>query len=157
MKRALAAAALVLGCAAPVTEVMVVLDTDLTPSTDIDTVRVVVTRTTPGAVPTHDVVYDLRSGRYRFPGTLAVVPRDAADRTPIQVTVTGSRGGTQRLSVSATGTPTVGAFARLDVFLARRCLDASTQACAAGTVCGRTGCEPMVRDPLPPYTPPTTP
>ena len=157
MRRALAAAAVALGCVAPVTEVMVVIDSDLAPGADVDSVRVVVTREGAASAPTHDVVYDLRSGRFALPGTIGVVVRDGTDRTPLAVTVTASRGGREVLAVRATGAPTTDAVARLDVFLARRCLDATATACGRGTVCGRTGCEPIAKDPLPPFTSLATP
>lgn len=151
------AAALALRCVTPVTQVMLVLDTDLTPGDDVDAVRVVVRREGAAGAPSHDVVYDLRSGRFRFPGTIGVVARDPDDRLPLDVTVSASRGGVERLSARVTGTPTVEAVARLDVFLARRCLDAGASACGRGTTCGRTGCEPVARDPLPLFTAPPTP
>lgn len=154
MTRAVLAAALALRCVTPATEVMLVIDTDLTAGDDVDAVRVVVRREGAGGAPSHDVVYDLRSGRFGFPGTIGVVARDPDDRVPLEVTVSASRGGVERLSARATGTPTAEALARLDVFLARRCLDAGASACGRGTTCGRTGCEPVARDPLPPFTAP---
>ncbi len=152
MRRALAAA-LALRCAAPLTEVMVVIESDMTAGRDVDTVRVVVAREGSAAAPTHDVVYDLRSGRFRFPGTLGVVARDADDLTPLRVAVTAARNDRALFTVRAAGTPRVHEVARLDVFLARRCLDAASAACGEGSTCGRAGCEPVARDPLPLYNP----
>lgn len=152
MRRALVAAALALRCVSPLTEVMVVLDADLAVGSDVDTVRVVVTREG-SAAPSHDVLYDLRSQRFTFPGTLGVVARDPEDLTPLRVAVTVSRAGVDRFTVNARGTPRAYALSRLDVYLARRCLDPRAAACAAGTTCGRDGCVPIARDPLPAYNP----
>ncbi len=153
VKRALLASALALGCVTPLTEVMVVLDTDLAAGVDVDTVRIVVSREGSAAAPSHDVVYDLRSGRFRVPGTLGVVARDPEDRTPLRVTVTASRNDRPVLTTVATGAPRAYELARLDVFLARRCLVAANATCPEGSTCGRSGCEPIAKDPLPLYNP----
>lgn len=154
VKRALAAwlGLQLLGCVSPLTQVVVVLDTDLTPVTDIDTVRIVVRRAGSTGAPAHDVRYDLRSNRFRFPGTLAVVARDADDPRPLEVRVTAARGATERLAVRVVAQPVPDEASRLDLFLARRCLDAAG-ACPADATCGRRGCEPVVRDVLPGYVP----
>lgn len=152
MRRGLVAAALALRCVSPLTEVMIVLDTDLAVGSDVDTVRVVVTREG-GAIPSHDVLYDLRSRRFTFPGTLGVVARDPEDLTPLRVAVTVSRAGAERFTVRARAAPRAYALSRLDVFLARRCLDAANNACVGDTTCGRAACEPIARDPLPAYNP----
>ncbi len=146
-------AALALGCVTPLTEVMVVLDTDLTPGVDIDTVRVVVTRLGRDTPPSHDVLYDLRSRRFPFPGTLGVVARDPEDPTPLQVVVTAARSGRDVLTVRATAVPPPYTLSRLDVLLARRCLDPANALCPNETTCSVTGCVPVARDPLPAYTP----
>lgn len=151
MRAGVIAAALAQGCVAPVTEVMVVIGSDLVVGVEVDAVRVVLRREG-SAAPTHDVVYDLRSGRFAFPGTLGVVARDPDDRAPLEVTVTAARAGRDRLVARATGTPLADAVARLDLFLARRCLDAAPTDCAPGTVCGRAGCETVSKDPLPLFT-----
>lgn len=142
-----------LRCISPLTEVMVVLDSDLAVGADVDTVRVVVTRAGGAVPPSHDVLYDLRSGRFRFPGTLGVVARDPEDATPLRVAVTAARGGRDLVTVYATGVPRAYALSRLDVFLARRCLDPRSAMCVDGTTCGRERCEPIARDPLPAYNP----
>ncbi len=153
MSARLALAALLAGCVTPVTEVMVVIGGDITPTADVDAVRVTVARQGRGEAASHDVVYDLRSGRFPFPGTLGVVVDDPDDRAPLVVTVTASRQGRARLTAQSSGTPLPRAVARLDVTLARRCLDA-TAPCPAGTTCGLTGCVPVSRDPLGPWTAP---
>lgn len=131
---------------------MVVLDTDLAVGAEVDTLRVVVTREG-GEAPSHDVLYDLRSGRFTFPGTLAVVARDAEDLTPLRVSVTVSRAGVTRFVHVASAAPRPNELARLEVFLARRCLDAASAQCGAGSTCGRAGCEPIARGTLPTYNP----
>lgn len=143
---------LLLGCISPLTQVVVVLDTDLTPVADIDTVRVVVRREGSTGAPAHDVRYDLRSNRFRFPGTLAVVARDPNDPRPLEVTVTASRAAVERLAIRAVARPVPDEASRLDIFLARRCLDAAG-ACTGGDTCGRNGCEPARRGALPGYSP----
>ena len=153
MKRALLSAALALGCTTPLTQVMVVLDSDLTPGLDVDTVRVVVSRVGRDAPPSHDVLYDLRSGRFTFPGTLAVVARDPEDDAPLRVQVTAARAGRTLLGVEATATAPPYTLSRLDVFLPRRCLDPRLAECPAGTTCGAAGCVPVAREALPTYSP----
>ncbi|MFO0630469.1 MAG: hypothetical protein U0325_33250 [Polyangiales bacterium] len=139
-------------CLSPLTQVVVVLDTDLTPVTDVDTVRVVVRRQGATGAPAHDVQYDLRSNRFRFPGTLTVVARDPDDARPLEVLVTARRGNTERLSLRALARPTADVATRLDLYLARRCLDGATP-CDAASTCGRRGCEAVERGALPSWTP----
>lgn len=150
--RALALLVATSACLAPLTQVVVVLDTDLTPVTDVDTVRVVVRRQGATGAPAHDVQYDLRSNRFRFPGTLTVVARDPADLRPLEVTVTARRGATERLSLRAIARPTADEATRLDLFLARACLDGATR-CDASASCGQRGCEPVDRGALPSWSP----
>jgi hypothetical protein len=58
----------------------------------------------------------------------------------------------ERLSLRALARPTADEATRLDLFLARACLDGATR-CDDRSSCGRRGCEPVDRGALPGWSP----
>jgi alpha-tubulin suppressor-like RCC1 family protein len=136
-------------CTTPPTAVVVRVDTDLDPVTELDSVRVEVARQ--GGAPVYNFEHDLRSPLYaQLPGEIDVTVRDVDDGRPLAIRVTGTIRGV---------TPT--AFAReffvtsvqsktlvLDAWIARACARGAVT-CGAGASCGRRGCEPSVRADLP--------
>lgn len=97
---------------------------------------------------------DTASGSLALPQELGLVPADDQSGQRLTIDVTAVSGRDDLFTRRAIVSYAHGRVARLDMFLARRCLIARGEPCPAGTTCGATGCEPQSRDALPDYQPP---
>jgi hypothetical protein len=145
-------------CTAKATAIMLRVDTDIPqgPMGSLTAVRVVI-RPNGSSTSTFSRTFELlgTSSMPYLPATLPIVPlNDDASRI-ISVEVTALQGNTELFTNTS-----VAGFERekttlLDVFLADRCRNPASQVCAPGTTCGQRGCEPVARERLPEFVPPT--
>ena len=166
----LALLALSLGCKKAATEVIVVVNSDMTPGTELQAVRIVARREGDAAAIV-DRRYDLLSPAgvlegadgaargYTLPGEVAVFARDESDPRRLRVSVFAYLRQDPR-------NPTASDFVQeasvqflpaqqvfLVMFLAGRCrFENNRQACGPGTTCSAMGCIPIAREPV--TTPP---
>ncbi len=159
MRRIARCAALVAAvgtCAAPSTELVLRVSTDL-PEGDcegITGVRIVVT--SDASTTAIRRVFELggvRPGALFLPQELGMVPDSSAsgERVTVDVTAVGPDG--DLFTRRATASYAAGRTALLDVFLAARCRSVDARRCPVGTVCGAAGCEPEARASLVDYRP----
>jgi hypothetical protein len=128
--------ALSLGCTQPVTQLIVVVDTDYAIPAGLDELSVAV-RTPEGALRTETEPLD---GAESLPFTLAVVPESLERLGPLEIEALGSREGTERVRRRARVTLVRGETLTLLLHLLRACEGA---ACPEGETCGLEGCEPI--------------
>jgi formylglycine-generating enzyme required for sulfatase activity len=156
--------ALALGCKKAATEVIVVVNSDMTPGTELQAVRIVARREGDAAAIV-DRRYDLLSpaGRlegadgavrgYTLPGEVAVFARDESDPRRLRVSVfaylrqdpsnPAVSDFVQEASVQFL--PAQQVF--LVMYLAGRCrFENNRQACGPGTTCSAEGCIPIARE-----------
>ena len=141
MKRALAALALLLslGCDGALTEILVVVDTDLGVPAEIDAVRVEVTGS-----ETMTATGSLAGGdRAELPRTVGVV-RNGGSLGPIRIRVVGSLGGTDVVERRAVTSFIEGRTLVLPMFLARSCQGVP---CPDTQTCERRACVSATVDP----------
>ncbi|MBZ0118994.1 MAG: hypothetical protein K8H88_18505 [Sandaracinaceae bacterium] len=153
MRTLLALVFLLSGCTEPVTEVMLVIDTDLSVPDELDGVNVSVLGTdglTKMAVGPITTANDL-------PRTVALVHR-GGPTGPLLVTVTGTLRGGNRIQRRARFSFVPGEIRVLRVDLLRQCLPNELPApCGPDETCGPTGCRAVdvQEQELLPYAPPT--
>ncbi len=144
--RGLLAAALLVGCATPPTQLVVVVDSNLDVPLELDLVEVAVqgpdgvTTTTPQALGGADAP--------AFPLTLGVTPGGEA-LGPVTVTAIGRLGDAEVVRQSATTTLVLGETRTLHLVLYRSCVG---RQCGSGRTCDAAGCVPLERGDLPAWT-----
>jgi hypothetical protein len=127
---AVLAALAIAGCAAPRTEILLVIGADLTVPDELDAVRVRASgMDADGGL---DRTFDLSDGSVALPITLALV--SAGGRSgPLRVDLVGSKSGTQVVERSATTNFVEGEVLVLHLDLERACVD--IPACSQGETC----------------------
>jgi hypothetical protein len=139
-------------CDSP-TAIVVRISTNIPQGTSLTSVGLSVQRdgTT---VPFFTTSYDLRSGQYALPATVAIIPRDPHDSRTVTVIVSGDIVGSQPVSQRARVEFAAGRVELLDMFLASECAGADAQnLCASTETCdvGRR-CVAVYRPNLPLYS-----
>ena len=132
----------VLGCggdAEPVTELLVVVDSDLPVPAELDAVRVEVT----GAMAASATGSLTGPGATPLPRTVGLVHRGGA-LGPIEVNVVGTRGGTEVIRARAITSFVSGRTLILPMMLARTCAGVT---CGAGRTCSASDCVSADVDP----------
>jgi hypothetical protein len=123
------------GCS--VTEVVLVIDSDLRVPEELDEIRIEVD----GSARALDVRVPMASTA-DLPLTHSLVP--AAGRRDFEVAVTGLRAGTSVVADRRTSGWIAGESRLLPLWLGRSCIETS---CEAGSVCSREGCRPIALAP----------
>ena len=142
----LLSSALSAGCAPSATQLVVVVDTDLSIPSALDEVRVQVT----GPSGMMETETSALGSRMALPLTLAVIPDDEMVLGPIDVIARGYRDGVFVIDRAATVTLVRGETRVLSLFLLSNCVSVS---CPEGETCGDGGdCEGRVIETLPPWT-----
>jgi hypothetical protein len=151
-RRALLALALLASCNRPATQIVLRVDSDLAPGTELQGVFVTLRREGATA-PSFEQSYDLTAGALTLPGTLGVVPGDADDARRLEVEARALLPGGDTFSTFATVSFQREQTLFLDLFLASRCRDPQNRAgCGADETCGPNGCEPIVRAMIPAFS-----
>ncbi|MEI8256476.1 MAG: hypothetical protein WCJ30_12450 [Deltaproteobacteria bacterium] len=141
-------------CARPLTELVVVVDTDLAVGQTIDTVDIAVTGPSMGQ-PVHGRASLTGIGAVTLPVTFTLVPAATDRLTPVTIVVTALQGGNPVVTRTVRTGFVLNQRRLVPVVLARSCIGV---ACGAGETCSGTRCETTVVDPavLPPFTGPIT-
>ena len=136
------------------TQIVVRIDSDLTPVTELAGVHVVVHRANQTA-PTLDRTYTLGtgSGEFHLPGEIGLVATDPSDHGLVTVDVSALLvgPGATPLTTRAIAAFEPGHTVSLPMFLARGCeaSDGGARPCSApGQTCGLCGCEPEMHGAL---------
>lgn len=135
-------ASLAAGCAEP-TQLVVVVSTDMTVPTELDSVRVQVVRVGE-TVPIHDQLLPLPAGSPSATGFQTLLsfgagPRGDDTSRRIRVVVDAIKDGRTLFTTEVRTGFARRKRLRLDVYLARRCLTQAAM-CVAGETCGLRGC-----------------
>ncbi len=142
----LAGAIVVTACATrPNTQLVIRIRSDIPQFTELLAVRVSAVRQR-GAPILDNQRYALGvgTGMFRLPGEIGLIPRDPNDTRAVDVTVTAELND-PAMTFSREYTVSIARerVTVLDVFLARRCIDATARVCPPGQACGASGCEPI--------------
>jgi hypothetical protein len=148
-------AAALLGCSAdPLTELVVVINSDMAVPAEFDGFRVVVKSHDEEVSTDRHYFVGETSGKVRLPADFGIIPRggDASRRVTVEVSATTS--GAALFSTRAITGFVEGKTLRLDMFLAKRCLWEAAK-CESNETCRVEGCVPEEVDPgsLPEFDP----
>ncbi len=152
---ALLLAFLATGCSAdPLTEMVVVINSDMSSPGEFDGFRVVVTGNDQQVTTDRHYFLGDLEGQVALPADFGVTPKndDASRRLTVEISATLS--GAPLFSTRAVTGFVKGKTLRLDMFLARRCLTEAAQ-CQPNETCRVNGCAPEQVDPstLPSFDP----
>ena len=149
-----AGSVLVAGCEQKRTQIVVRVRTDMTqgPAGELGSIALRVFGE--GAAEAyHDEVYELGNvgSAILLPTEIGLIPDERRDGT-VRVEVDArAPDGSVIFTKRAQARYVPGATLLLDMVLSARCLAADARTCPSGESCGVTGCEPDIRDSLPPY------
>jgi hypothetical protein len=135
------AASGLVACAEPLTEIVVVVDSDLPVPAGLDAVRVTVEG--PSGIPVETSATLTGAGTARLPVTLGVRPRETGSGT-VRVRAVGARAGTERVAALARTNFVEGERLLLRMVLEAACVDVR---CAADETCSGGACVDARRDP----------
>lgn len=135
------------GCSAdPVTELVVVVNSDMAVPDEFDGFRVIV-KGNDGDVATDRYFFiGKESGKVLLPADFGLIPKDGDASRHVNVEIFAQASGADLFSTRAITGFVEGKTLRLDMFLARRCLS-EAKACKPNETCRTNGCEPAEIDP----------
>lgn len=142
------------GCVTIPSEIVVRIDTDMDPASELAEVDLDVRRQGE-STPAYRIAYQLGTeGFRRLPGEVGFKAESDDDVRPLVVRVTATLAGTPTRTLTRDFTVRFAPERRLvlDVFLPRACAPGAppgVAACGEGESCGRNGCEPGDRATLP--------
>jgi hypothetical protein len=136
-------------CGSDPTALIVRIDTNIPLRTSLLDFSISVQRDGASA-PFYSHTYDLASGRYTLPASVAVIPRLVTDTHPVTVVVSGNVAGGAAVSQSARVDIAAGHVEYLDMFLAIECVGADAQhLCGPTQTCDLGRCVDVYRPSLP--------